>query len=169
MNALRKTIFWIGLLAILSSFSALTWQKEHLRSTGKELLLPLRPLDPRSLIQGDYMRLAFADSALPPLAMQQIMPAQGTFIFTRDAQNIGNYVRLDRGADLGIDEIRLKYEVKGQPLGRPLIIYSTDSFLFGEGKAEDYAQARYAIFRVDNLGNALVTGLADADAKPIRP
>ncbi|MGD8327467.1 MAG: GDYXXLXY domain-containing protein [Sphingomonadales bacterium] len=169
MNTLRKTIFWIGLLAILSSFATLAWQKEQLRSTGKELLLPLRPVDPRSLIQGDYMRLAFADSALPPLAMQQIMPAQGTFIFTRDAQNIGHYARLDRGAALGVDEIRLKYEAKGQTLGRPLIIFSTDSFLFGEGKAQDYAQARYAIFHVDNLGNALVTGLADTNAKAIQP
>ena len=34
MKHMRNLIFWIGLLAILSSFAAFTWEKEHIRQNG---------------------------------------------------------------------------------------------------------------------------------------
>lgn len=169
MTPFRRILFWIGLIAILSSFAAFIYEKESLRRNGKELLLPLQPVDPRSLIQGDYMRLSFAQRVQPSLAMQQIMPVKGQLVFHRGNKNIGIYKRVYRGKALGVDEILLNYELKGQGTGRPRIIYTTDSFLFGEAQARQFDQARYAIFKADRRGNALISGLADEDGKAIRP
>lgn len=169
MSRFRQITFWIGLLAIIGSFSAFVYEKELIRQNGKDLLLPLRPADPRSLLQGDYMRLAFADSTQPSLAMQQIMDVQGQLVFKRNEKAIGHYVRLHRGEPLGVDELILNYELKGQAIGRPRLIFVSDSFLFGEAGARAFDQARYAIFKVDRLGDALITGLADEQGQAIRP
>jgi len=169
MTSFRQAFFWIGFFAILGSFSAFIYEKENIRHNGRELLLPLQPVDPRSLIQGDYMRLVFAQSVQPPLAMQQIMTVKGQLVFHRGDKNIGSYVHVYRNGDLDVDEVLLNYEIKGQGTGRPRIIYTTDSFLFGEAQAHDFDQAAYAIFKADRKGNALITGLADEDGKAIRP
>ena len=55
-----------GILVLL----AVNWnimQREHLLNDGKLVLLELAPVDPRSLMQGDYMALRFkiTDQAFP--------------------------------------------------------------------------------------------------------
>ena len=36
------------------------WQREQLLGSGRVVILELAPVDPRSLMQGDYMALTFA-------------------------------------------------------------------------------------------------------------
>ena len=49
---------------MLAVANAGIWQKETLIAEGKPIFVELGPVDPRSLMQGDYMRLAFR---LPPV------------------------------------------------------------------------------------------------------
>ena len=68
------------------------WQKEQLLNHGKIVLLPLAPVDPRSLMQGDYMRLRFQAEQ----EMQRLLPktkdravADGYAIVSLNEQQVG--------------------------------------------------------------------------------
>jgi uncharacterized membrane-anchored protein len=41
------------------------WQKQRVVENGQQILLQLRPVDPRSLIQGDFMQLRYAEHIFP--------------------------------------------------------------------------------------------------------
>ena len=49
------------------------------------------------------------------------------------------------------------------------IFIGAESFLFQEGHAEAYSQARYGILRVAADGSSVLAGLADVARRPIRP
>jgi uncharacterized membrane-anchored protein len=159
----------VTLLSLLA-FQYAIWDKEQLLASGQELLLRLRPYDPRSLMQGDYMRLAYAlDADLEEL----------------EDMNSGKALlrveTLPNGRQVGeLEEQR----GKGNPLDAPatpniVIAWHTDSrsarlrlpdsFLFQEGHAEAYADARYAVLRCSPSGQCLLTGLADEEGKDIIP
>ena len=56
---MRKIIAVIALVLILAGVNWSIYQKEQHLATGAVVYLKLRPVDPRSLMQGDYMRLGF--------------------------------------------------------------------------------------------------------------
>ena len=56
---MRKAIVLIAGLLILAGVTAAISSKEQLLVTGRVVFLELAPVDPRSLMQGDYMALRF--------------------------------------------------------------------------------------------------------------
>ena len=56
---LHKAMAVTSLLLILLTVNALVYQQEKLLSDGEKILLKLRVVDPRSLMQGDYMALDY--------------------------------------------------------------------------------------------------------------
>ena len=142
--------------------------EQHLATTDS-VLLTLAPVDPRSLMQGDYMRLQFAieDDILQALEQQNKEPVQtkdGWVIVKKDANNVGHFVRLvDKPeTDLATDEITLFYRVRG---GR--VKFATGSFFFQEGHADKYADAEYGVLKINDKGEPLLVGLAGSDLKTI--
>ena len=57
---MRRLGFLLTGLAILVGINVTVWRFEHAMSSGETVLLELAPVDPRSLMQGDYMRLSYA-------------------------------------------------------------------------------------------------------------
>ncbi|MFQ1046392.1 GDYXXLXY domain-containing protein, partial [Acinetobacter sp. NIOH-H-8] len=57
---MRRLGFFLTGLAILVGINVTVWRFEHAISSGENVLLELAPVDPRSLMQGDYMRLSYA-------------------------------------------------------------------------------------------------------------
>ena len=49
-----------GLALVLAVANGSIWQREQLLGSGRVVILELAPVDPRSLMQGDYMALTFA-------------------------------------------------------------------------------------------------------------
>jgi uncharacterized membrane-anchored protein len=131
------------------------WQKENLIAHGQPLFVPLAPVDPRSLMQGDYMALrfdlpddmAFADT---PLASGQ----RPHVVARRDARGIATDLHPDLGAPLSSDELRVELSPKN---GNWVLV--TDAWFFKEGEGERWAQAKYGEFRVTPDGRALLVGL----------
>jgi uncharacterized membrane-anchored protein len=123
------------------------------------LFVPLAPVDPRSLMQGDYMTLrfdlpddmSFADT---PLAAGQ----RPHVVARRDARGIATDLRADLGAPLSNDELRVELSPKN---GNWVLV--TDAWFFKEGESERWAQAKYGEFRVTPDGRALLVGLRGAD------
>ena len=53
-------VIWAGLALVLVTINTSILTKERLLRDGTVLRLALAPVDPRSLMQGDYMALSFA-------------------------------------------------------------------------------------------------------------
>jgi len=54
-----------GLVLVLGVANYDIWQKQQVVDDGQQILLQLRPVDPRSLIQGDFMQLRYAEHIFP--------------------------------------------------------------------------------------------------------
>ncbi|MFG1345211.1 GDYXXLXY domain-containing protein [Xanthobacter autotrophicus DSM 431] len=157
---MRRVLFLVAGLAVLAVLGWSVRDFETLLASGEVVLLQLAPADPRSLMQGDYMRLAYA---LERERIDLDAPA-GAIILALDARRIGSF-RRSVGAP-GPGEVAFKV---GRSTAGDGVVIEPHSFLFQEGHAELYARARYGIFHVDRNGRHLLIGLADADARKIEP
>lgn len=164
MKRISTWLILAGLVLVLGVANRTIWQKEQIRSRGREVLLELAPVDPRSLIQGDYMMLRYAESTFP--SREQLPVSKGTLILALDADRVGTFVRLEDGSPLAANEVRLKFRTIRE---RGAFGIGAESYFFQEGHAGVYERARYGIVRVDAAGNSVLAGLADEDHVPIRP
>jgi uncharacterized membrane-anchored protein len=155
----------IGLsaLAVLVVANLGIWQKEHLIANGQPVFVELAPADPRSLMQGDFMRLNFRLPGDLP-ARDAVLPGaqRPRVIGRRDDRGVARLVRLDTGAPLGADELRIELTPKD---GRWVL--ASDAWFFREGDARRFSAAKYGEFRVDAAGHALLVGLRGADLEPL--
>jgi uncharacterized membrane-anchored protein len=158
---MRKAVVLAGLVIILA---VVNWQiaaKERVLREGAPMLLQLAPVDPRSLMQGDYMRLDYAIAR--EIGSQKEWPLDGQIVVTLDEDGVARFVRRQEpGSALGAGERLLRYRTRD---GRVRI--GTDAFFFQEGDADLYSEARYGDLRVDAAGDGLLIGLRDAGRRPL--
>jgi len=127
------------------------WQKEQVLAQGTTVFVELAPVDPRSLMQGDYMTLAFA---LPPNANPG-MPASNFVVAQRGDDGIAALTRFHDG-ETALAPNELLIAVTRRGVGQVLV---TDSWFFKEGEAKRWQGARYGEFRVDQNGKAVLVDL----------
>ena len=150
--------------------------REAIIADGQQILLPLAPVDPRSLMQGDYMILRLDPEVLPEagttprIGSISLDIAQDGTVIGRSKPTEGNgTISLDRlpGAS---DQIALNYHPSRGGFGRRgRLGYGIDSFFFQEGHAALYQNADYAVLRVGENGQAVLIGLADENKQLITP
>jgi uncharacterized membrane-anchored protein len=146
--------------------NAAIWQKQNLIANGQPLYLALAPVDPRSLMEGDYMRLRFptVDAQAVPL-WQGLGAKRPRMVVQLDARNVATVQRLyTDGQTLADGERLLELSPKD---GNWVVV--TDAWFFKEGDAQRWQQARFGEFRALPDGRALLVGMADAALKPIAP
>ena len=163
----RETAVFLTLIVLLAVVNFSIYQKEQHLAHGRTVCLRLAPADPRSLMQGDYMRLRFALAD----ALRKRLPettrdanTDGYMVLKTDTNCTATFVDLDHGQPLAPDLIRLRYRLRN---GR--ITIATNAFFFQEGTGKAYAKARYGVFRVDKNGAPLLTGLKDAHLRTLHP
>jgi uncharacterized membrane-anchored protein len=158
---MRKVIVLLAGLAVLAFVNVSIHQRETLLTEGKVVLLELAPVDPRSLMQGDYMALDFAAArVLRDQRDQETVAENGRIVLRLDPRGVGSFTRIDAGRPLAPNEVVLRYRIRDrQPR------FGTNAFFFQEGEAERYAAARYGEFRVAADGEAILTGLRGADLR----
>jgi uncharacterized membrane-anchored protein len=160
----RRPALWIAAAATITLLvvNGAIWQKEGLIAQGHKVYVTLAPVDPRSLMQGDYMRLAYplpaGIDALPKIA------AGRPYVVARlDARRVAQLLRVVQAGDpIAPGEMRIELTPKA---GSWTLV--SDAWLFREGDAALWQNARFAEFRVDESGRALLVGLADAQLRPI--
>ena len=120
--------------------------KERIKTGGEPIYLELAPVDPRSLMQGDYMALRFA------IAQEISTEESGSAALLVDERRIA---RLNPHKEA--PGLRIRYRIRnGQ------VWLGTNAYFFEEGTAARYDDARYGEFRVDPLsGEAVLVALAD--------
>ena len=141
-----------AVLLILAASALSIWRFEQTLATGQTVILELAPVDPRSIMQGDYMALAYAiDRELPDDA------AQFSYVWLTTADKAA--------ASLHSLSTQLPQQqgMVGLLLRQRDGIYSVgpNGFFFAEGTAAVYEAARYGQFKVDSSGKALLTALLD--------
>jgi uncharacterized membrane-anchored protein len=134
-------------------------QREALHARGRTVLLELAPVDPRSILQGDYMILRYAASLRVPARGADA----GVAVFAVDDNGVAQFVgevdeHINDGNPVGDGDVRLRFRRRD---GR--VMFGSETFLFEEGRGAHFAKARYAEVRVDDDGAFLVVDLRDAD------
>jgi uncharacterized membrane-anchored protein len=160
----RKTIALLAGLAVLAVANWTIYSRERLLADGTVVLLELAPVDPRSLMQGDYMALRFkvADEAFGRDRGKQA--EDGRIVVKVDERGAGVYVRRDGGEPLAQGEVPLRYRIRE---GR--VKFATNAFFFQEGHAKYYERARYGELRVAPSGELLLTGLRGEKLERLGP
>lgn len=151
---MRKTIAIVAGLAVLGLANFSIYSRERLIADGRIALLELAPVDPRSLMQGDYMALRFraSDDAFGRRAKEGL--ADGRLVLQVDERGVAKFKRFDDGTPLAADELRIRYRVRADE-----VKFATNAFFFQEGHAKIYERARYGEFRVAPDGECLLTGM----------
>jgi uncharacterized membrane-anchored protein len=148
----RLLVMWGVAALVLVVTNVLIIQKERLLALPQIILLELAPVDPRSLVQGDYLALAYAIARAVPVTN---LPADGQLVVTVGADNVARYLRVYAPpSPLAPGELLLRYRIRD---GRLHI--GSETFFFQEGTAAAYEKARYAELRVDSSGESLIVGL----------
>jgi uncharacterized membrane-anchored protein len=153
---------WGVIVLALINYSI--YQKEQHLANGTTICLALAPVDPRSLMQGDYMALRFAlsdtiqNELKKGLASDQhrLPNSEGRVLIRREDNCTATFISLFTGQKMHDKEIILRYRVRK---GR--VHFSTDAFFFQEGTADRYESARYGVFKINAQGEPLLTELKD--------
>jgi uncharacterized membrane-anchored protein len=152
----RALWIWIGLFCVLGGAGWGVWSNERILAAGRIVRLELAPVDPRSLMQGDYMALNYA---LGNALRQSPSRADGYAVLRLDARQVATLLRGQaERVPLAGDELLIRYRVRnGQ------VRVATNAFFFEEGRAAEFGSARYGEFRLDARGEPRLTALLDAD------
>lgn len=160
MKKYKEVLIAVNLIVVLIFFNYSVYEKEQILSQGRLVLLKLAPVDPRSLMQGDYMQLRYEIAQNVDI---QKLSKSGYLIIKNDEVAIANKVRFQKDpSPLHKDEVLIKYRLTEYDLN-----IGAESFFFEEGQAEKFESAEYGGLRVDENGNSVLTGLYDKNKKLI--
>ena len=162
---------WLTLLGAALVVGALNFSiagKENIKRSGEIVYLRLAPVDPRSLMQGDYMALRFAlVQELDKTLGRDATPSAVSGLREGEVRFANVALAADRVASLADTTapatLRLRYRIRnGQ------VWLGTNAFFFQEGDAARFSSARYGEFRVDRTsGEAVLVGLRDEALKAL--
>ena len=163
---LRNVIALLALAFILIAVNASILKKEQHLETGRVVLLELAPIDPRSIMQGDYMALRFAAAnqlrmALPKLDINhgwrhKVDAEDGWAVLNIDERGVGQFSTIATSPESAANQINLAFRIRSGT-----IKFATNAFFFEEGTGELYERARFGEFRVNSNGEPLLVGLRD--------
>ncbi len=151
------------LLIIALQFAWIGYQtvnNERLLANGALIKLELQPVDPRSLLQGDYVQLSYTISS-PSAVWEQLERMDGRqrvkVVLQPGDDGLHAFDRFYRaGETLQAGEVLLT----GRASGWRSIVYGIESYFVPEGTGlEVERNAKYALVRVGASGNALLERL----------
>lgn len=160
---IRWVIIWSAAALILLFVNGQAWQRERLLVTGEPVLLRLVPVDPRSLIQGDFMRLRYNLSTQVEDATEL---DRGYAIVALDENRVARltHVSPHRQDGLAVDQAQLRFwRVDGR------VKLGPDAYFFQEGQADLYNEAVYVLARVSAAGEVAIAGLLNEDFERLGP
>ena len=144
-------------IAVVLVLGAVNWSivaKERIKTQGERIYLALAPVDPRSLMQGDYMALRFE------LASNISAEAEGSAPLFVDARGIATLRSRVPPPPSCAFAIACAMARSGSA---PMRTSSR------KARAERYQGARYGEFRIDrDSGEAVLVSLADENLKSLR-
>ncbi|MFV0280825.1 MAG: GDYXXLXY domain-containing protein, partial [Rhodoblastus sp.] len=148
----------LGLAATAAIGATAVRSAEDTLANGRVIYIALRPVDPRSLIQGDYMAIAFNVDKLPAARSINSEVLAIADLDDRSIATIQGLAAPDAGPQANQVALRLR-----QKSGRWFV--GTDAYFFEEGHAKDFAGAKFGQFRLGADGRLLLVALTDDNLK----
>ncbi len=173
---MSKKIALASLVIILVLVNWSIYSKERQLTGGQIVYLELAPIDPRSLMQGDYMALRFKVAeelyrVLPKTEEYRrwrhdvdVAARDGYAVVSLDDRDIGSFKSIYNNQALSAKEVLMRYRVR-----KGAIKFATNAYFFQEGQGKYFQAARYGQFRVDDKGELLLVDLYDIDLQKIEP
>ena len=193
-SVFKAPIWLVGVfvIALLGAVNYKVQQFEDVLATGKPIVLKIAPVDPRSLMQGDYMVLNYA--ILSEFQQSQVLPESNESLESNepiDTVESNETTGIDESSPSGKTAYILVHLDKNHvatfceeqseiptdfkhctpnvylPIrykGGRLPKLPSQDYFFAEGKGEYYAQAEYAEYRFKD-GILLLARLLDKDLK----
>ena len=171
MTASRKLLLALAIVALAQTgvLAAMVIDRTLLLKNGREIVLPIVPVDPRDLFRGEYVRLGYDISNVP--AMLLVGPAP--------ARNAAFYVTLEKNPQGGWTPVKVTAAIPNETnpdrvvlkarsrLPYPMstrVNYGIESYFVPERQGrrlEDLAREKKMAARVavDARGNAALNGL----------
>ena len=164
-------------LAQTGVLAGMVVDRVRLLKTGREITLPIVPVDPRDLFRGQYVRLGYDISRVPVRLLEGPLPKpNAAFYVTLERKPDGAWVPIKlsrtRAAESSPDRIVLKaraqfgrlYENSNTPNAVNMVKYGIESYFVREGQGprlEALARDKKLAARiaVDSGGNAAIKGL----------
>ena len=160
MQKLKWIIILLNCVVLLFFFNRSVLSKESLLKDGKLILLELAPVDPRSLMQGDYMQLRYAITQ--GINADSVMP-RGFVVVKLRPDGVADRIRIQPNkSPLIAGEYAINYTAGPWSLN-----LGAESFFFQEGDADKYAMAKYGVLKSDENGETVLIGLFDEHLKQI--
>lgn len=189
-NKMKKILIVVNivLLFVITGFSA--QKEESYKKLDSYFYLELRPVDPRSLLQGDYMTLNYdildqttefiyqnksydyyydsneeerKEETKEQKEKRELAEAKKAYIAIRlDGNKVAKFVKLAKEKTDEKDLLFIAYKSNGYSVD-----INANSYLFQEGTGDKYENTRYA--KVVLVGNKLrLIDLRDKDFKEIK-
>jgi uncharacterized membrane-anchored protein len=166
MNISRLLIA-LGAIIVLGSVNYSIVAKERIKRDGETVYVKLLPVDPRSLMQGDYMALRFElaeairENLNLDLDSKEALLQEGQYRRAAIALDDRRIASLPQAG--APDSLDFRYRIR-----RGKVWLGTNALFFEEGTAQRYAKARYGEFKVDRQsGEAVLVGLRDEALQPL--
>ncbi len=147
---MKNKIIFANMLLILFFFNYSVFKNEQHIKEGLVVYFELAPVDPRSLIQGDYMTLAYKITNAIAKECQlwekqgKHIPPQAQALIRIDKIAMGHFVTLHKkGEKLAANEVLLPFKLRKKRVILPL----TTSYFFEEGQAKIFGEAKYGVFK----------------------
>jgi len=163
-------------LLVLIPLNYKVQQFEDVLATGKPVVLKIAPVDPRSLMQGDYMALSYAilndiranlneseDGVI--LAKEKKHPNKVYALIHQDEQGVATLCRVEDSLPNDFKDCVANVYLPVNNF-KWLPELPSQEYFFAEGKGQHYAQAEYAEYRFKD-GILLLARLLDKDLKAL--
>lgn len=159
---MRMILFLVASLGVFAILIALVVQKETILREGRTVYLEQAPLDPRSLIQGDYMVVRYQIEQSVRRSPDWEEASKGYLVLVPDESGVGRFVRIHKGEPLTGDEFRLRFRRRKNRLR-----IGAESFFFQEGHAERYEGSKFGELKVSAAGECILVDLVDESFEPM--
>ena len=160
MKKYKIIIILLNLVILLFLFNKSVLDKEETLANGKLVLLKLAPVDPRSLMQGDFMRLRYDISQN---RKADSISKRGYCVVKLNDKSIAKKVRYqDKLNPKNEGEYCIRYNATQWNIN-----IGAESYFFQEGEGEKYENAEYGGLMIDDNGKSILVGLYDENQKKI--
>ena len=160
MKNIKSIIIILNLVLLIGYINWAIFSKEKTLTEGTLMLFELAPVDPRSLMQGDYMALRYA---ITQQIINDSLPRSGYAIVTLNQNNVAQLVRFqETNTPLEKGQFPIKYSTPTNNLS-----IGAESYFFEEGTGQRYQNAKYGGLRVDKFGKSILVGLYGENFKQI--
>jgi uncharacterized membrane-anchored protein len=173
---------WIGAIAVAllqtGVLAAMILDRAHHLATGREIVLPVIPVDPRSLFRGDYVILNYDVSTVPAGLLGGAPPHDGERLYVVIGRKPGGdasmwvplQVSRTRPALVPAEAVVLVGWARGQPIARTdgrgelRLRYGIESYFVPEGAGKDLERrirtgTMAVIVAVNESGQSAIKGV----------